>query len=191
MRISLHWVIAFLTVSLAGVVIDAARVKSGRSIAEEIMQYAPALDALALDASASRTASGTAARRATPVVAPLAAALVLHVDDCNGNFRMFNLLHRTEVRGAIGMAVIWYAGVLADSARIRTALPAWMRATPLLPVPPHVTRELARLGHRTTPVLLMLDEARRLRFSTQSPRSPREFAGLQRIITSLTWSEER
>lgn len=178
MRISLHWVIAFLAVSLAGVVIDAARVKPGRSLAAEIMQYAPALDA-------------TTSRTATGVATPLAAALVLHVDDCNGNFRMFNLLHRTEVRGAIGMAVIWYAGPVADSVRIRTALPAWMRVTPLLPVPQHVTRELARLGHRTTPVLLMLDEARRLRFSTQSPRSPREFAGLQRIITSLTWSEER
>ncbi len=178
MRLSLHWVIAFLTVSLAGVAIDAVRVKPGKSLAAEIAEYV----------SESGAATPQSARLAQ---APLAAALVLHVDDCNGNFRMFNLLHRTEVRGAIGMAVIWYAGSITDSTRIRSALPEWMHATPLRPVPPHVVRDLARLGHRTTPVLVMLDEEHRLRLTTQSPRSPREFAGLQRIITHLTWSEER
>lgn len=179
MRFSHHWVIAFLTVSLAGVAIDAARAKPGKSLAAEIAEYARTM---AATDSTTTFANGKA---------PLAAALVLHVDDCNGNFRMFNLLHRQEVRSAIGMVVIWYAGPIADSAAIRAALPDWMRSTPLHPAPPHVVRELTRLGHRTTPVLVMLDEMYRLRFATQSPRSPREFAGLQRIITNLTWSEDR
>lgn len=188
MRISHHWVIAFLSVSLAGVAIDAARAKPGKSLATSIAEYAPDSTTPFVSAPASEPARSTPRSSA---VRPLAAALVLHVDDCSGNFRMFNLLHRQEVRGAIAMAVIWYAGTVSDSGAVRSALPGWMRNAPLQPVPMHVVRELARLGHRSTPVLLMLDEEQRLRLTTQSPRSPREFAGLQRIITSLTWSEER
>jgi len=130
-------------------------------------------------------------RDGSVVADPLTAALVLHADDCTGNFRMFNLLHRADVRTAIGVAVVWYVGATSDSTRIRHALPAWMRSVALAPVSRDVVRELARLGHRTTPVLLMLDTEGRLRLTTQSPRSAREFAGLQRIITGLTWSEDR
>ncbi len=170
MRIPLPWVIAILGLTLAGVVIDAVRAKPDASLPAAMAPFAPP---------------------ATIDAAPLSTALVLHADDCPGNFRMFNLLHRADVRTAVALTVIWYVGAPADSVRIRQALPAWMAQVALRQVPMHVTRELARLGHRTTPVLLMLDDAGRLRLATQSPRSGREFAALQRIITGLTWSEER
>lgn len=104
---------------------------------------------------------------------------------------MFNLLHRRDVRAAIAVAVVWYAGAASDSTTIRRALPVWMLQARLQPVPRNVVRELNRLGHHSTPVLLMLDDSSRLRLVSQSPRSAREFAGLHRIITGLTWSEER
>lgn len=174
MRIAPHWVIAFLGLSLAGVSIDAARAKPGASLADEVSAHVTPFAA----------SSG-------PAPKPLAAALVLHRDDCTGNFRMFNLLHRRDVRAAIAVAVVWYAGAASDSSAIRRTLPTWMMQTRLRPVPRNVVRELNRLGHHSTPVLLMLDDSTRLRLVSQSPRSAREFAGLHRIITGLTWSEER
>lgn len=199
MRIPLPWVIAVLGVSLAGVGIDAVRAKPASSLATAISAHATTRSdrnqtaerrgAHAITGTTHRTRASRTTTLDEPAV--LSAALVLQADDCSGNFRMFNLLHRRDVREAIGVAVVWYAGAAGDSARIRAALPAWMRATAIKPVPPAVVFELARMGHRTTPVLLMLDDDKRLRFATQSPRSAREFAGLQRIITGLTWTEER
>jgi hypothetical protein len=46
------------------------------------------------------------------------------------------------------------------------------------------------MGHTSTPALVVLDQSQRVRFATQSPRSPREYAGLRRIIEGLTWIEE-
>ena len=39
-------------------------------------------------------------------------------------------------------------------------------------------------------VIEVLDQEGRVRFTSQSPRSPREFAGLRQIIEGLTWIEE-
>ena len=56
--------------------------------------------------------------------------------------------------------------------------------------PPAVVGQFASLGHTTTPALLVLDQEGRVRFTTQSPRSSREVAGLRRIIEGLTWIED-
>lgn len=181
MRLPPPWVIAVFVVSLAGVGIDAVRAKPATSLASAITDaHTPTAHTPLANASTARNG-----------VEPLRAALVLQASDCTGNFRMFNLLHRHDVRGAIGVVVIWYVGADADSLAIRAAMPTWMRDAELRRAPPAVLFELSRMGHRTTPVLLMLDDSGRLRFATQSPRSAREFAGLQRIITGLTWTEER
>lgn len=174
MRIPTPWVIAFLGVSLAGVSIDAVRAKRNASGSASL---------------ALSMASFVSATNATP--APLVAAVLLQAADCTGNLRMLNLLHRRDVRSAISLSVIWFVGAPGDTSVIRALLPAWTRAVPLRSAPHDVMRELARFGHRSTPVLLMLDNEGRIRLTTQSPRSAREFAGLQRIITGLTWSEER
>jgi hypothetical protein len=57
-------------------------------------------------------------------------------------------------------------------------------------VPGSAIGELMRLGHKSTPAIVVLDQEGRVRFTSQSPRSAREFAGLQKIIEGLTWIEE-
>ena len=162
-----HWVIAGLVVSLAGVGYDVAR------------------------AMPQRTLLG-AMRHVTPAQAPAAvqAAVLLQLDDCSGNLRMLHVLHRGSTSRHIQLAVIWYVGPVSDSTNIRTALPSWTAAIPLRAAPPAVVGQFASLGHTTTPALLVLDQEGRVRFTTQSPRSSREVAGLRRIIEGLTWIEE-
>ncbi len=177
MRISQPWVIAFLAISLAGVGVDAVRAR--RNTTPTNSPYASLHDAFG---SLKIPASDTA---------PVVAALVLQAGDCTGNFRMIDLLHRSEIRDDITLAVIWYLGPVDDTLIIRASLPKWTSRVALKPVPPDVVQELGRLGHQSSPVLIMLDWNGRIRFTSQSPRTPREFAGLKRVITGLTWSEGR
>jgi hypothetical protein len=121
---------------------------------------------------------------------PIQTAVVLQKKDCTGNLRILDLLHRRKIRGQLQLSVIWYAGPREDSTSIRSALPAWTRTVPLVPINAQVLVSLARLGHTSTPTLLVLDQSARIRLVTQSPQSPREFAGLARIIEGLTWIEE-
>lgn len=118
------------------------------------------------------------------------AAIVLQLADCSGNLRVLHLLHLPSVESRLSLAVIWYQGPPSDSSAIRARLPAWTRASPLRPVPAGVVRDLARMGHRTTPLLLAVDENGRIRLVTQSPRSAREVAGLRRIVEGLTYRED-
>ncbi len=120
----------------------------------------------------------------------LASAVVLQASDCSGNMRMLNLLHRTPVRDRLRLTIIWYVGPSSDSLEIRSSLPSWTSDIPLRPLRGRARRDLIALGHASTPTLVVLDQDRRIRFATQSPRSPREFAGLRRIIEGLTWIEE-
>lgn len=122
--------------------------------------------------------------------APVQAAVVLQLSDCTGNLRLLDLLNRPEVSERLRLAVLWYAGPVGDSAGIRRLLPNWSAGSPLRPVPAAVLGELRRLGHRHTPLLIVMDQEGRVRLTSQSPRSPREFAGLRRVIEGLTWIEE-
>lgn len=117
-------------------------------------------------------------------------AIVLQRSDCEGNLRMLDLLHRPDVRERLRLAVIWYVGPTGDSAVIRALLPSWTQHVPLQEAPVAALRELAQLGHRGTPLLVVLDQEGRVRLTTQSPRSAREFAGLRAIVEGLTWVEE-
>lgn len=167
-----HRVLAGLALSLAGVGYDAARAVPSRALSSEIGPSVPATPAQSNPSNA------------------LDAAVLLQLADCSGNLRMLHVLHRGQSRERIRLAVIWYVGPASDSLAIRLLLPAWTTLVPLRPAPRGVVRELARLGHRTTPTLIVLDQERRVRFATQSPRSSREVAGLRRIIEGLTWIEE-
>lgn len=122
--------------------------------------------------------------------APIRAALVVQRADCTGNLRIVEPLNRPEVRERIALDVVWYVGSASDSAFIRTALPAWLGHTPLHPLPPGVRRDLAQLGHRETPVLVVFDPEGRVRFTTRAPRTSREYAGLRQIVEGLTFIEE-
>lgn len=122
--------------------------------------------------------------------ARIQSAILVQRSDCTGNIRMLELLHRATIVERLQLAVIWYAGPANDSSEIRQLLPNWTRQIPLQPVPRGALRELAQLGHRGTPMLIVLDQEGRIRFTTQSPRSSREFAGLRNIIEGLTWIEE-
>lgn len=122
--------------------------------------------------------------------APIQAVVVLQLSDCTGNLRILDLLHRPSLRDRLQLAVLWYDGPATDSTAIRKLLPLWTRATPLQPLPPAAFRELSALGHSSTPMLVVLDQIGRVRFTSQSPRSSREFVGLRNIIEGLTWIEE-
>lgn len=118
------------------------------------------------------------------------AAIVLQLADCSGNLRLLHLLHLPSVESRLSLAIIWYQGPVTDSSDIRARLPAWTRASPLRPVPKGVVRDLARMGHRTTPLLLVVDDEARIRLVSQSPRTAREVAGLRRIVEGLTYRED-
>lgn len=171
-----HWVVAGLVVSLAGVGYDVARARPQSTLLGAMRHYLP---------SASPTASLT---MQTPTA--VQAAVLLQLSDCSGNLRMLHVLHRGATRRQIRLAVMWYVGPVSDSTAMRTELPAWTAAIPLHPAPVAVVRQFASLGHTTTPALLVLDQEGRVRFTTQSPRSSREVAGLRRIIEGITWIEE-
>lgn len=171
-----HWVIAALVVSLAGVGYDVARAMPQRTL-PGAMRHVTRATAPVVSAGA----------RATTAVQ---AAVLLQLNDCSGNLRMLHVLHRGSTQRHIQLTVIWYVGPASDSTSIRAALPSWTAAIPLRAAPPAVVRQFASLGHTTTPALLVLDQEGRVRFTTQSPRSSREVAGLRRIIEGLTWIEE-
>jgi hypothetical protein len=164
----LRWVFAACGLLLAGVVIDAARAAPPGGLRSELARYVGDI------------------RPDTPIQA----AVLLQRTDCTGNIRLFDLLHRPDVRDRLRLAVVWYVGPDADSSAIRGLLPEWTRETALVRVPGPAMGELMRLGHRSTPAIVVLDQEGRVRFTSQSPRSAREFAGLRKIIEGLTWIEE-
>ena len=159
---------AFAVVSRAGLALHAAQAPRARARVKTLADYAPV------------PVPGT----------PIQAAFVLQEADCSGNLRMLNALHRADVRESIHLGVIYYAGSIGDSTVIRSRLPHWASTTPLVPLTQELYAELKRLGHNSTPILIVLDQERRIRFTTQSPRTSREFAGLLHIIKGLTWIEE-
>ena len=120
----------------------------------------------------------------------LHSAVLLQRTDCTGNLRLLDLLARGEVAERLELRVIWFVGQATDTLEIRRLLPAWTQAVPLRAAPTHVISELSRLGHRSTPVVVLYDQEGRVRLTSQSPRSLREFAGLRRAIEGLTWIEE-
>jgi hypothetical protein len=162
------WLFGIAFVALAGVAVDAAQVRRVPALRESVGRYVS-------PASPDR---------------PIQAAFILQKSDCTGNLRMLDLLRRQSVRDRIALAVVWYAGPPTDSTFIRSALPQWARHVVLAPLPRVVLSELQRMGHESTPMLVVLDQRARIRLATQSPRSPREFAGLIRIVEGLTWIEE-
>ncbi|MBP6774636.1 MAG: hypothetical protein KA154_16685 [Gemmatimonadaceae bacterium] len=169
---------AVVLVLLASAVVDARRAAPWPTIAQS------------MDAGPPHRASAHSASAERRIARPLQSAVLLQAIDCTGNLRMLHLLHRLPVRDRIQLAVLWYVGPASDTLLIRRLLPQWTSAVPLHAVPSHVRADLARMGHTSTPALVVLDQSQRVRFATQSPRSPREYAGLRRIIEGLTWIEE-
>ena len=167
-RTAIPWITAFALVTLGSIGFDAARVSPKPTVVAAMHPHLAPPDP----------------------ARPIQAAVVLQKADCTGNLRMLHLLHRANVRERLSLAVIWYAGPVSDSTFIRAALPSWTRRIPLSPLSQHTYRQLQQLGHSGTPMLIVLDQHARLRFVTQSPRSPRESAGLAKIIDGLTWIEE-
>ncbi|MBL0172785.1 MAG: hypothetical protein IPP90_19165 [Gemmatimonadaceae bacterium] len=167
-----RWAGVVLMMLLAGVAVDAVRAAPSRTITSAMLPFS------------------TGATRVIPFSRPLEAAVVIQAADCTSNLRMLHLLHRPTVRDAVQLSVVWFVGPASDSLVIRPLLPSWARATPLRVAPRALLRELARLGHTSTPTLVVLDQTGRVRLASQSPRSSREYAGLRRVVEGLTWIEE-
>jgi hypothetical protein len=167
-RTAMRWFGAVLFVATAGIAFDAAQSRQQEELPRLLAPFV-----------------GQAM-----IGRPIHTAVLLQKEDCMGNLRILDLLHRRKVREQLQLRVIWYAGPRSDSTWIRAALPGWTRSVPLVPATTDVLASLARLGHTSTPTLIVLDQSARIRLVTQSPQSPREFAGLARIIEGLTWIEE-
>lgn len=165
MRRLLTWAGATAVLVLAGVLMDARR--APRPVPDSMLQ------------PVSRADDGVA----------LSAAVLLQKRDCTGNLRVLELLHRADLPERLRLRVIWYVGQADDSIAIRRALPRWTRDTPLRRATRRTVDELAELGHRSTPVLVLYDIEGRVRLATQSPASSREFAGLRKAVEGLTWYE--
>lgn len=172
MRPLVQWSGAVLVVLFAGVGYDAARTRPANSLAQAVTSATPQR------------------RPPASLGGPVLAAVLLQAADCAGNLRIVHLLNRAGVRDGVQLAVIWFVGPASDSLVIRRLLPAFTAHVPLRQAPPTALAELRRLGHTSSPLLLVLDQEGRVRFASQSPRSSREFAGLRRIIEGLTWFEE-
>ena len=168
MRPIFLWTVAAFALLFASAVIDTARATPRGGLRHALAPYL------------TSTAPG----------APIQTAVIVQRADCSGNLRVFDLLQRDAVKRSLRLAVIWYVGPSADSSIIRQLLPSWSTAIPLQPAPIEALQELRRLGHAETPTLIVLDQDGRIRLTTRSPRSLREFAGLQKIIEGLTWIEE-
>jgi hypothetical protein len=167
MRRFLQWSGAAVVILLAGVLVDSARATPSAGLRHPV-----------------RRAEAAAPDRR------LGSAVLLQRTDCSGNLRLLDLLARSDVAERVQLRVIWFVGPATDSVEIRSLLPRWTRSVPLKGVPTRVVSELALLGHRSTPVIVMYDQEGRVRLTSQSPRSLREFAGLRRAIEGLTWIEE-
>jgi hypothetical protein len=176
MRPLLQWSGAVLVVLSAGVLFDTRRAVPAATIPASL--------------TASIHPAHTLGARLT-LGEPVRAAVLLQAADCTGNLRILHLLNRRGVREGLQLSVIWYVGPAEDSMTIRPLLPSWAAQVPLRTAPPSVVKERARLGHTSTPLLVVLDQEGRVRFTSQSPRSSREFAGLRRIVEGLTWFEDR
>lgn len=168
MRRILHWIGAAVVLLLVGALWDAVR--------------------------ATRLAAGRASLLSASTVTtpgtPLQSAVLLQESDCTGNLRVLDVVHHPALADRLSLTTLWFVGPVSDSTRIRALLPSWTRTVPLRAASRAITREFARLGHTTTPVLVLYDQQGRVRLTTQSPRTPREFAGLRRAIDGLTWMEE-
>lgn len=168
MRTAFLWLTAALVLLLASVLIDTARAAPRDGLQHALAPFV-----------------------GHPVPGmPVQAAVLLQKKDCSGNLRVFDIMQSAQVRPNLTLAVIWYVGPVADSSGIRLLLPHWTSRIPLTPAPPEALRELAHLGHDETPTIVVLDQNGRIRFTSRSPRSLREYAGLRRIIEGLTWMEE-
>lgn len=173
MRSPLPWIGTVTAALLAGLLAEGLRVTPTKTtLAQEIHRQTPANNAGDLEAGVS------------------GAAVLLQLADCTGNLRMVDLLNLRAAREGIALRVIWFTGPAKDSTRIRSLLPSFAKGTPLVAASKHVIALLAELGHTTTPSLVVLDPFGRVRFASQAPRSPREFAALRSIIEGLSWNEE-
>jgi hypothetical protein len=167
MRRTVPWISAVLLLLLAGVLMD-----SGRAHAMDGLRQAGLADSVPKPGERLR------------------ATVLLQLSDCGGNLRMLDLLARADIPERLRLSTIWYVGNDRDTVSMRQLLPRWSRLVPLQRAPPRVLKELAFLGHKSTPVLVLFDQEGRVRLTSQSPRTPREFAGLRHAIEGLTWIGE-
>src|SRR6188768_3778885 len=135
MRAILRWIVAAFALLLAGVLIDTARAAPAGGLRSSLAPYVGTL----------------------MPGAPIQAAVLLQRTDCTGNTRMFDVMNRPDLRERLHLAVLWYVGADQDTSAIRALLPAWTHHTPLQRVPHAAISELTRLGHRSTPILIVLD----------------------------------
>lgn len=142
------------------------------------------------DGKKARPTSLQAQVGSVPPGEPIRVAMLMQLSDCSGNLRPLSLLWEPRMAERMTLFAIWFVGPVSDSTRIRASLPTRAKRVPLIHAPTAVVRELQRLGHRHTPVLVAYDQEGRVRLTTQTPRSPREYAGLRKILEGLTWIEE-
>jgi len=166
--------ICALTVVTCTVVL-AARHRPRPSLADELRAEL----ATALDVASGDTALRVATRPA------LDAYVVFQLADCSGNLRVLDLLRRRSVSRHVTIAGLVFAGSADELDRARPRLPLSARALPIRRTTRASTELLDRLGYRSTPIVVVLDARRRVRFITSAPSSALAYVRLARLLPNL------
>ena len=98
--------------------------------------------------------------------------LVVSPGDCNGNLKLPGLMlrgPRNAIREQLEIVVV---GNSQDTLQLREALPAMIRRNRMRLLRSEEHQMLVSIGHRGTPVLLLYDEASRLRLATHTDADP-------------------
>jgi hypothetical protein len=103
---------------------------------------------------------------------PVHGVLVVSPGDCNGNLGLSGIMLRGTPPAMARNVVVAVVGTANDTAYVRLHLPAVMAANPLRLLTDSERAMLLSIGHRETPVLLLYDDANRLRMATHTEADP-------------------
>jgi hypothetical protein len=113
------------------------------------------------------------------------AIVVAQRADCSGNMAMAEVLTRRRIAPHVASRTVLIAGTAADTVAIRAHLPSSLRAARLRLLEAPERAWLLAAGHGATPLLLLLDERRRIRLVAPVPEGPSSFVAFTRSLTHL------
>ncbi len=113
------------------------------------------------------------------------AVVVAQREDCRGNLAMAEVLARPRIAPHVMTRTVLIAGTATDTVGIRTHLPSSLRTARLQLLEQPERAWLLAAGHGATPLLLLLDERRRIRLVAPVPEGPSSYVAFTRSLTHL------
>ncbi len=126
--------------------------------------------------------SGTAG---TDSVQQFAAVVVIQPADCDGNLGFFAVFERPSLAPHIRTHRVLIQGTSTDTLTLRPRLPRALRQARIELLREPQRALLHAIGHRATPLLLLFDAERRLRYASVVPMTAAERAVQLATITPL------